>query len=154
MWLISTYSQAKHCVAVCNYGSENQRTWINRMRFSSGSFRIDEWLRYIANSCDRWVRRTYSRFNMAKSLSASRQRRGKPGHFGALSRASFASTSPMGFYICTGLMIERRLPRGKWKLCRKKLFVTVSGIDDPDKANNSSVGIAGSRIQQPTARLN
>ena len=149
MWLISRYSRGKHCAAVCNYGSENRRTWINYKGFSSGSFQIDEWLRYIANSCIKRVQRTCSRLNTAKSLSASRPRRGTPAYLGTHLRARFASTLPMGFYICTGLMIERRLPRAKWKRRRKKFFVTVAGIDHPGRTNNSRIGITDADYSGP-----
>ena len=38
-------------------------------------------------------------------------------------------------------MIEHKLPRGKWKPRRKKLFVTVTGIENHDEKNDSGIAI-------------
>jgi hypothetical protein len=47
------------------------------------------------------------------------------------------------------LMIERRLPRAKWKRRRKKFFVPVAGIDDPGRTNNSRIGITDADYSAP-----
>jgi len=106
------------------------------MQFLSGSSRIGGWPRYIGNLCIKRVRPMCLLFDTAKSSSASRQQSDMPVPSEPCSRASFVSILSMGFYICTGLTIECSLARGKWRGPRKKFFVTVAEIDDPDGTND------------------
>ena len=86
---------------------------------------------YIGNFCIKRVRRTCSLFNTAKSLSASRQQDACP-RIWELARARVASTSPMGFYICTGLTIGRQRRAENESMQKKILRDVWPGSDDPE----------------------
>src|SRR5205807_2811770 len=124
------------------------------MKFLSGSSRIGGWPRYIGNLCIKRVRPTCLLFDTAKSSSASRQQSDMRVPSEPCSRASFASILSMGFYICTGLTIDCSLARGKWRGPRKKFFVTVAEIDDPDGTNDPKNRPHRCRLQGATACLN
>jgi len=87
------------------------------------------------------VRPTCSRFNTAKSLSASRQLRGRPRIWELADQRALPLHRP---WALTFARVDDRTQSGRAENesdGEKNSFMPVAGIDDPGRTNNSRIGI-------------